>query len=144
MERERQRIDGGRDEVGADPRRDEGVGERRAACGLHEEADGQAARLAEALDEVLRDVREQCPRWIVEEHTRRAELAKPPRLLHERVRLAGAARAVDEPDVELAARADDRFPGLTQVRDVVQGVVEPEDHDPVLGSAGDEAADDVG
>ena len=46
--------------------------------------------------------------------------------------------------MELAARADDRLARLAQVRDVVQRVVEPEDVDPVLRRAGDEAADDVG
>ena len=78
VQRQRERIDGGRDEIGADPRRDERVGERRARRGLDVEADGQPARLAEALDELLRDVREQRPGRIVEEHARSAELAEPP------------------------------------------------------------------
>ena len=55
-----------------------------------------------------------------------------------------AAGAVDEADVELLARGDDRLARLEQVRDVVERVVQPEDVDAVVGRAGDEAAHDVG
>ncbi len=144
MERERERVDGRRDDVRADARRDERVRERRSSGRLDVEPDRKAARLLQALDELLRDVREERAGRVVDEHARGAEVAESPRLLDERVGLAGAPRAVDEPDVELAARADDRLAGLAQVRDVVQRVVQPEDLDPVLGRARDEPAHDVG
>ena len=54
VQRERERIDGGRDDVRADPRRDERVRERGAARRLDVEADGEPARLAQPLDELLR------------------------------------------------------------------------------------------
>ena len=82
-------------------------------------------------------------RGIVHEHTRRPELGQLLRLLDERVRLARAAGAVHEPGVKVAPRVRDRSARLAEVRHVVQGIVEPEDLDSVLGSAGDEATDDV-
>ena len=66
------------------------------------------------------------------------------RALDERVDLPLAAGAVDEADVELLARGEDRLARLEQVRHVVERVVKPEDVDPVVGRAGDEAAHDVG
>ena len=70
-------------------------------------------------------------RRVVHDHTGRSELWQLPRLLDERVRLAGAARAVHETCVEGSARARDRVARLAKVRDVVQRVVEPEDLDAV-------------
>ena len=144
VQRERERVDRGRDDVRADARRDERVRERRAARRLDVEADRKPARLPEALDELLRHVRQEAARRVVEEHACRAEVAQLPRLLDERVHLAGPAGAVDEPDVELAAGADDRLAGFAEVRDVVQRVVQAEDVDPVVGRAGDEPPHDVG
>ena len=143
MKRERERIDGRGDDVGPDARRDERVGERRACRGLDVQTDGKPARLLQSLDELLRDVRKERARRVVDEHTRGAQVSEAPRLLDERVGLAGAAGAVDEPDVQLATRADDRLAGLAEVRDVVQRVVQPEDLDPVLRRACDEPAHDV-
>ena len=80
---------------------------------------------------------------VVEDHPRRAELRNLLRPLDESVDLSGAARAVDEADVELLAGPDDRLAGFLQVRDVVQRVVQSEDVDAVLGRAGDEAPHDV-
>ena len=143
MERERERIHGRRDQIRA---RVDG-GERRrepdARGALDVEADGKPARLLDARDELLRPVRDERAGRIVHEDPRRAELGQLPRLLDERVRLARAARAVDEPGVERATGARDRRAGLAEVRDVVQRVVEAEDVDAVLGRARDEAADDV-
>ena len=80
----------------------------------------------------------------MEEDAHRAELGQHPRALDQRLDLAGAARAVDEPGLEVPLRGDDRLRRLAQVRDVVQRVVEPEDVDAVLGCGGDEAAGEVG
>ena len=80
---------------------------------------------------------------VVQEHACSAELAEALRLVDERVGLTSTPGAVDEPDVELAARAHDRLPCLAEVGDVVERVVEAEHVDPVLGSARDEAAHDV-
>ncbi len=131
-------------EVRADPRRHERVRERGAPGRLDVEADREPAGLGEALDQLLRHVREKRAGGVVEEDPRRADLPEALRLLHEPVGLAGAPGAVDQPDVELPARTDDRLPRLTEVGDVVERVVKAEDVDPVLGRAGDEAADDVG
>ena len=49
VEGERQRVDGGGDQVGADARRDDGVEEPRARGPLDEQPDGQARLLADAL-----------------------------------------------------------------------------------------------
>ena len=144
VEREGERVHRRRDDVRADPRRDERVRERRAAGGLDVEADRQPARLREPLDELLRDVREERAGRVVQEDARGAELAEALRLLDERVGLAGTARAVDEPDMELATGAHDRLPRLAEVGDVVERVVQAEDVDAVLGRARDEAPDDVG
>ena len=143
VQRQRERVDRGRDNVGPDAGRHERVGERRASGRLDVEADGQAARLAEALDELLRHVREEPTGRVVQQDPRRAEGGHLSRLLDQRVDLAVATGAVDEPDVELTTRLDDRLPRLDEVRDVVQRVVEPEDVDPVLGRARDEPAHDV-
>ena len=144
VQRERERVDRGRDDVRADAGRDERVRERRAARRLDVEADRKPARLPEALDELLRHVRQEAARRVVQEHACGAEVAQLPRLLDERVHLARPAGAVDEPDVQLAAGADDRLACLAEVRDVVQRVVQAEHVDPVVGRAGDEPPHDVG
>ena len=143
VQRERQRVDRRRDDVGADARRDERVRERRAARRLDEEADRQPARLAEPLDELLRDVREQPARGSFRSTRDAPSSPSPLRLLDERIRLAGATGAVDEADVELPPGARDRLARLAEVRDVVQRVVQAEDLDAVVGRARDEAAHDV-
>ena len=144
VQRQRERVDGGGDQIGADARRDDGVEEPRAGRALDEQPDGEARRLPDALDELLGEVRQQRVGRVVDDHAGRAERGNLLRPLDERVDLAGAAGAVDEADVELLARRDDRLAGLDQVRDVVERVVEPEDVDPVVGRAGDEPAHDVG
>ena len=45
--------------------------------------------------------------------------------------------------MELLARGEDRLARLEQVGHVVERIMEPEDVDPVVGRAGDEAAHDV-
>ena len=81
---------------------------------------------------------------IVEDDAGGAELGDLLGALHERIDLSLAARAVDEPDVELLARRKDRLACLEQVRHVVEGVVQTEDVDAVVRRARDEPAHDVG
>ena len=109
VERQRQRIDRGGDQVGADPRRHDRVQEARPGGTLDEEADGQARLLADALDELLGEVRQQRVGRVVEDDARRSERGQLLRALDERVDLALAAGAVDEADVELLARGEDRL-----------------------------------
>jgi hypothetical protein len=71
------------------------------------------------------------------------ELRQLLRLLDELGCLARATGAVDEPRLELAACRRDRLSGLPQVGDVVQGIVEAEDVDAVLGGRCDEPAHHV-
>src|SRR5581483_1361176 len=97
----------------------------------------------ERADELLRRMRLQRAGRVVEEHADGAELREQPRALDQRLDLAGAARAVDEPRLEVALGGDDRLGGLAEVGDVVERVVEPEDVDPVRGRRGDEAACEV-
>ena len=112
VERQRQRVDGGGDQVGADARRDDRVEQPRSRRPLDEQPDGQARLLADALDELLGEVRQQRVGRVVDDHARRTERGDLLRPLDERVDLAGAAGAVDEPDVELLARRHDRLARL--------------------------------
>jgi len=52
-------------------------------------------------------------------------------------------RCVEQARLELRARRDDRLGGLTQVVDVVQWIVQPEDVDPALSSARYETAGEI-
>ena len=143
MDRERDRIDGAGDQVGAAARGLEPGGERVPTGALAVEADRQAALLAQLLGQLARLLRLERARRVVHEHPRGAELGQLARLLDERLDLARVAGAVDEPGVELLARRRDRLARLAQVLDVVQWVVQPEDLDPALGGRGDEAPDEV-
>ena len=145
VERECERVHGGRDQVRSrvDGRKRGREPDARGA--LDVEADREAARFHEPHDELLRPVRYERSCRIVHQDPRRAQIGQLPRLLDERVglRLARATRAVDEAGVEGAAGAGDRSSRLAQVRDVVQRIVQTEDVDPVLRGARDEAAHDV-
>ena len=143
VQRERERVDGGRDEVCAGLDGRERAGETRPGGALDVEADREPARLLDPRHELMRPVREERAGRVVHDHPGGAEVGQLPRLLDERVGLAGPPWAVDEPGVERPAGARDRGARLAQVGDVVQRVVEPEDLDAVLRRAGDEAADDV-
>ena len=143
MQRQRERVERARDQVRSGARRLERVGEPRAGGSLAVEADVQARSLGHAADELPRLVRLEAAGRVVDQRARRAELAELPRLLDEHLHLAVVARAVNEAGVELLACGDDRLARLTQVRDVVQRVVEPEDVDAVLGRRGDEAPHEV-
>ena len=112
MERQRERVDGGRDQIGADARRDDRVEEPRARGALDEEPDRKARLLADPLDELLGEMRQQRVGRVVDDHAGRAELGNLLRALDERVDLADAAGAVDEADVELLPGRDDRLARL--------------------------------
>ena len=80
----------------------------------------------------MRTVRLQGAGRIVEEHPRSAEIRQLARLLDEGLGLAGRPGAVDESGFELGAGIRDRLRRLTEVRDVIQWIVETEDVDAVL------------
>ena len=143
MERQRERVDRRRDEIRPRVHRGEGRSEPDACRSLHVEADRKPARLGEPGDERLRLVRYERAGRVVHQDAGRAEIGQLPGLLDEHVGLAGAARAVDETCVKRAAGTRDGRARLPKVRDVVERVVQPEDVDPVLRSARDEATDDV-
>ena len=115
VQRERDGIDRGRDQVRAGARRLERGGERVAARALAVDADREPRGFVQSDDELVRAVRLQRARRIVEEHPRRAELRQLLRLFHQRLVLAGRAGAVDEPGLELAAGRCDRLGRLAQV-----------------------------
>ena len=140
----RHRVDRGRDEVGADARGDDRVDETGARGALDVEADGQPGRLADACDQLLRDVRQEGVGRVVDDDPGGAELRDLLRLLDEQVDLAAPASAVDEAGVERLPRGDDRVARRLEVRDVVERVVKAEDVDAVLGGTANEARDDVG
>src|SRR5206468_1741419 len=104
----------------------------------------QPGLLANRLYELVRPVRLQRAGRIVEKDAGRTEVWKLACLLDEHVRLPCVAGAVDEPGVELTAGRGDRLGCLTQVRDVVQRVVQTEDLDAVLGRRRDETAHEIG
>ena len=144
VQRQRERIDRAGEELGARARGGERGGERAASRSLGVDPDGQSARVGERVHELLRGVRLQRAGRVVEQYAHRAELGQHLRALDQRLDLAGAAGAVDEPGLEVAVRSDDRLGGLAQVRDVVERVVEAEDVDAVRRSGRDEAAGEVG
>ncbi len=143
VQRERDRIDGAGDQVRSGARSVERCGQPAPGRPLAIEADGQAASFGERGDELVRPVRLERSGRIVEEHARGSEVGQPLRLLDERLRLASLARAVDQARVELALRRHDRLARLTQVRDVVERILEPEDVDAALGRARDESPREV-
>ena len=140
VHRQRDRIDRGRDHVGARARAFDRGGERVATRALRVEADRQRRDLAQLVHELAGPVRLQQRRRVVEEDPRGTQLRQPLRRVDERL---VTAAAVEQPGLELLARADDRLGGLTQVVDVVQRIVEAEDVDPALGGAGDEPPGEV-
>ena len=144
MQDQRQRIDGGGDQVGADACRDDRVQEACAGRALDVETDRKTRCLCDPLHELLGEVGLQRVRGIVDDDARGAETGDPLRLLDERVDDARLAGAEDEPGMERLAGGDDRLARLPEVGHVVQWVVQPEDVDAVLCRAGDEPADDVG
>src|SRR5262249_57810425 len=78
-------------------------GERVAAGALAVDPDGKLGRLAQPGHELAGSMRLERAGRIVQEDARRAETRQLARLLHQRIGLARAAGAVDEPPLELAA-----------------------------------------
>ena len=144
MKRQRDGIDGTRNAVGAGPHGLERGRERVPSRSLAVEADREPRLLADRMHELRRAVRQERSRRIVQEDARGTEIRQLACLLDQDVGLARVARAVDEAGVELSSRRRDRLCRLTQIRHVVERIVETEDLDAVLGGGGDEAADEVG
>ena len=92
VERERDRVDGARDQVRSCPRGVERRREPAPGCALAIEADGQAAAFGERRDELVRPVRLERSGRVVEEDARGTEVGQLLRLLDELLRLAAAAR----------------------------------------------------
>ena len=69
VEGERERVDGRRDEIGAGVDRRQRSREPHPGRALDVEADGEPARLGDACDELLRAVRHERARRVVEDHT---------------------------------------------------------------------------
>src|SRR5207247_337861 len=82
-------------------------------------------------------------RGVVQEHSGCAEVRKLLGLLDELFRLSAPAGTVDQSRIELPVGRRDRLACLTQVRDVVERILEAEDVDPALGRARDETAREV-
>ncbi len=80
---------------------------------------------------------------VVQQHAHCAEIRQLSGLFHEGIGFAGPPRAVDEAGLELAAGPRDGIRCLSQVRDVVERIVEPKDVDAVLGRTRDEPPDEV-
>ena len=144
VERERDRVERDRDPLrprahGLDRRR-----EANAPGALAVEADGQAAGLAHALYELAGLRRVERAGGVVDQHPRGAKLGQLVRAFEQHVRLAGRARAVYETHGELLPGVPNRVGGLTEIREVVERVVESEDVDAAARGARHEAADDVG
>src|SRR6185437_2190970 len=117
--------------------------QRVSTGSLAVDADRQTGRLAQTRDELARPMRLQRAGRVVQQHARGPEVRKLAGLLHQRIRLTGAAGAVDEPRLELPAGPRDCIGGLTEIRDVVERIVKPEDVDSVLRGGRDESADEV-
>ena len=109
VEREREREDRAGDEVGAGARGLEHGRERAARGALAVDPDREPGRLVQRAHELVRAVRLQRARRVVEQHPRGAELRQLAGLPHERLGLAGEAGAVDEPGLERAAGGGDRL-----------------------------------
>src|SRR5262249_3640295 len=124
MERQRDRVDGARYEVGTGARGFERGRERVACSALAVDADLQSGRRAEPGDGLGRAVGLERAGRVVQQHARRAERRQLARLLDEGGRLAGPPGAVDETCLELRPRVRNGGGRFSEVRDVVERVVE--------------------
>src|SRR5207237_10633063 len=112
MDRQRDRVDGTGDQVGSSAGGLEACGERVAGGALAVEAHPQTALFGESRRQLLGPLRLERARGVVDEDARGAQVWELPRLLDERLGLAGVARAVDEPSVELLPGRRDRLARL--------------------------------
>jgi hypothetical protein len=87
-------------------------------------------------------VRLERSRWVVQEDACRTEVGQLLRLL-DQLLLGGRARAVDEARLELPVCGRDRLARLTEIRNVVQWILETENIDSALGRAGHEPSSEV-
>ena len=146
MQRERERVDGGRDR-GRRRRRvaTTALSSPVPAAPWTKSPTGRPVASPIRSHELLGQVRQQRVGRVVDDHAGRAELGNLLRALDERVDLARARPALKtSPTWNSLPGGHDRLARLPQVRDVVERIVEPEDVDPVLGRTRDEAAHDVG
>ena len=143
VEGQRDRVDGARDEVCSNARGLERCCETTPRRALAIETHGETAAFGERGDQLACPMRLERARRVVQEHASRSEVGQLLRLLDEWLRLSASPRAVDEARVELALGGHDRLARLTKVLDVVQRILEPEDVDPALGRARNEASREV-
>ena len=143
VERQRERVDGRRDEVGARVDGRECGCEADASGPLHVEADGKPARLLDPGDELLRLVREERAGRVVHDDPRRAEVGQLARLLDERVGLVGASRAVDEPAWNAPPALVIAAPASRRFETSFSGSWRRKTSMPFSAAHDDEAADDV-
>jgi hypothetical protein len=129
VQRQRDGIDGGRNQIRAGARSLERDGHRIAARALAVDAHRQAARLPQPRDQLVRAMRLERSGRIVKDHARDAELGQLRRLLDQRLRLARRARAVHEARGELGAASAIAW-RPPWVRHVVERIAEPEDRIP--------------
>ena len=143
VEGQRDRVDRAGNEVCSYSRGLERRRETAPGRALAIEAHRKAAAFGERCDQLVGPMRLERARGVVQEHSGRSEFGQFLRLLDERLRLSASAGAVDEARVELAVGGHDRLARLTEVLDIVQRILEPEDVDPALGRARDESAREV-
>ena len=117
MEDERDRVDGGGDQVGAGPGRLDRRGKGAASRALAVQADGEVARLTDRLDQLADAMRLERPGRVVDQHAGCAELGKALGLGDERLDLSGRACAVHEARIEFSLGGSDRLARLPQVRE---------------------------
>ena len=143
MDGERNRVDGAGNDVRIRPRGLDRGRECRPCRSLAVETNRQSARLADPLDEYARAARIEGAGRVVHQCSRSAELVQAMSALEEDVAFVRRAGAVHEPDCELFPGAANRLGSVHEVLKVVQRVVDPKDVDTALGSAVDEAPNEI-
>src|SRR6476660_4863739 len=113
--------------------------QRVSAGALAVEADRQAGRLRQLVDDAVARARIERARRVVHQHVVGTQLRQPPRLV-DHPRQVRHEAGEGQAGVQAAARLAHGRGGRLEVLHVVQGVVQPEDLDAALGRAEDEAA----
>ena len=140
---ERNRIDGAGNDVRLRSCSLDRGGKRRSCRSLAVETDRQTARLADPPDENARATRIEGAGRVVHQCPRSAELVQVMSALEEDVAFVPRAGAVHEPDCKLFPGAANGLGSVHEVFEVVQRVVDPENVDAALGSAVDEAPNEI-
>ncbi len=143
VERDRDGVDRAADRRRAAAGRLERGCEGASGGSLAEQPDGQTARLPHLLDELAGVRSVQRARRVVDDDARRSQLRDALRGLDELVTCPRRSGVVHEPDRCFLAGRVHRLDGTHEVGDVVERIVDPEDVDPALGRARDEASDEV-